>query len=149
CLVRAPSADAARRRLEGELTRRFAGARQNFTRVELVHGDLSKPFFDLTPEDFRKLASNIDVIYHCGAAINILASYEALKPVNVLGAETILRLASTVRSKAVHFISTFAVFVSPFYLKRASIPEQDALEYWEGLPSGYVQSKWVSERLMA
>jgi thioester reductase-like protein len=50
--------------------------------------------------------------------------------------------------KPVHFISTTAVFSSPQYDPAHLILEDDPLHYCEGLPAGYVESKWVAERLV-
>jgi thioester reductase-like protein len=148
CLVRGRSVDEGRRRLEGELVRRFPEMRGELSRIVPISGNLAKPLLGLSAEDFHSLSRKVDVIYHSGAVINFLESYEVLKSVNVLAAEAILRLASTVRVKAVHFVSSFSVFMSPHYVNAAFVPEQDGPEHWNGLPNGYAQSKWVSDRLM-
>jgi thioester reductase-like protein len=45
-------------------------------------------------------------------------------------------------------VSSFSVFMSSHYTNATSISEQDGLEHWHALSSGYMQSKWVSDRLM-
>jgi thioester reductase-like protein len=148
CLVRGGSVDEGRRRLEGELVRRFPETIGKLSRIVPISGDLAKPMLGLSAEDFHYLSRQVDAIYHSAAVVNFLESYEALKPVNVLPAEAILRLASTVRLKAVHFVSSFSVFMSPHYVNAAFVPEQDGPEHWNGLPNGYARSKWVADRLM-
>lgn len=56
-------------------------------RVSVVLGDLSQPLLGLQHEDFKELAFSIDSILHCGADVNLVKPYEALKAANVLGAK--------------------------------------------------------------
>lgn len=51
----------------------------------------------------------VERIYHCGAIVNWLKSYEAMRAANVLGTFEILRLATTDHIKTVHYISTIGV----------------------------------------
>lgn len=57
-------------------------------RVCVVLGDLSKPLLGLQHEDFKELAFSIDSILHCGADVNLVKPYGALKAPNVLGAKS-------------------------------------------------------------
>ncbi len=72
-------------------------------------------------------------------------SYEQHKPANVLGTQEVLRLASTHRLKPVHFISTVAVVEG---IKTMPVPEDVDIEKSQAIQSGYVQSKWVGEKLI-
>jgi len=92
------------------------------------------------------LASELDLIYHSGAFVNLIYPYTALRATNVLGTQEVLRLAS--QSNTCTFLLTLDVFQSSRYLGMKVIPEQDALEHSEGLYDGYAQSKWVAEKLM-
>jgi len=148
CVVRAMSVDAGRRRLESELVTRFPELRYDANRVVPVLGDLSKPRLGISPDEFARLADTVDTIYHTAASINFLDAYQTLKPINVVAATDILGLATLGGVKPVHFVSSFSVFMSPHYVKESSIPEDDPLEHWSGLPNGYAESKWVADRLM-
>ncbi len=76
------------------------------------------------------------MIYHNGAAINLIYPYSVLKAANVLGTQEVLRLASQSKLKPVHYISTLSVLSSDNTDK-------------EGIPyGGYAQTKWVSEKLI-
>jgi thioester reductase-like protein len=66
----------------------------------------------LSEEQFREMASQTDVIYHKGAFVKFTYPYSVLKLYNVLGTQEILRLASQIKLKAVHFVSTISVFSS-------------------------------------
>jgi phthiocerol/phenolphthiocerol synthesis type-I polyketide synthase C len=147
CLVRARSAEEGQRRLTAQLSR-LPETAQYLSRIEVIPANLAEPGFGLDTARFQQLCSEVDVIYHLAAVVNFLEPYEALKPVNVQAAQSILRLASTLRRKQVHFVSSSSVFMSPGYVKRALLPEGEKLDHWNGLPNGYTQTKWVADRLM-
>jgi amino acid adenylation domain-containing protein/thioester reductase-like protein len=118
------------------------------SRIIPVPGDLSLPLFGLAPEQFRLLAEKIDTIYHNGASISMVHTYQTLKPVNVDGTRETLRLASRIRAKPVHYISTITVFASHGDADVISEEDQPAPPVLRpNLPSGYAQSKWVAEQL--
>ncbi|TDH73277.1 uncharacterized protein CCR75_005478 [Bremia lactucae] len=155
CLVRAEDEDAALVRIKSAL-KEFAllDEARNFhleDRVIPVPGNLAQPLLGLTANTFKMLATEIDAILHNGAEVNLAKPYSALKSVNVLGTQEVLRLAVTngltkTRVKPVHYISTNGVFPStsntPIFFESADISElSDELE------NGYAQSKWVAERM--
>lgn len=116
-----------------------------------IAGDLAQPLFGLDGDTFKALASEVDAIIHNGAEVNLVKPYAALKSVNVLGTQEVLRLAVTnglakTRVKPVHYISTNGVFPTSF--KDAKLRENAVLtEVSEALENGYAQSKWVAEQL--
>ncbi|KAI9915554.1 hypothetical protein PsorP6_007619 [Peronosclerospora sorghi] len=64
-----------------------------------------------SPDTFKVLATEIEAIVHNGADVNLVKPYAALKSVNVLGTQKVLRLAVTnvlakTRVNPVHYIST-------------------------------------------
>lgn len=121
---------------------------EDFTdKIIPVQGDLSQPLLGLSSQDFQKMSSIIDVIYHNAAWINYVYPYSALKPTNVLGTQEILRLASQQKIKPVHYISTIAVFESPAYWGKV-VTESEQLVHSEGMRLAYSQSKWVAEKLV-
>jgi amino acid adenylation domain-containing protein/thioester reductase-like protein len=152
CLVRASSLEAANHKIKRNLER--YGLVEDLLdkklrkRVIPVLGDLSESLLGLSPQQFRDLASQIDRIYHGGALVNLIYPYTALRAANVQGTQEILRLASQVKLKPVHFISTLDVFQAPNYAERAIVLEQEALADGEELEHGYAQSKWVAEKLV-
>jgi thioester reductase-like protein len=94
------------------------------------------------------LASEIDVILHNGASLNILESYSALRPGNVIGTREVLRLACLRKIKPVHFISSLAVFDRAQQPAHRVVQERDIPDDPGSLRYGYTQSKAVSERLV-
>jgi thioester reductase-like protein len=86
-------------------------------------------------------------IHHNGAFVNMGASYRDLRAANISGTVEVLRLASEGLAKHVHYVSTLGVFGEgqadgPF-------PEREATGEPGDLPTGYAQTKWVAERLVA
>lgn len=130
-------------------------------RVIVVLGDLSKPLLGLEQGDWTELALSIDSILHCGADVNLVKPYAALKMPNVLGTQEVLRLAVTqgkfqTKVKPVHYISTNSVFPIGKVMSEAAgggkvTQDEDAplegAEIWCKLTDGYSRSKWVGEQL--
>jgi amino acid adenylation domain-containing protein/thioester reductase-like protein len=151
CLIRAADLETGRRRIQKQLAA-YSLWRPGFSsRITPVLGDLSQPYLGLLPDQFQHLAGQIDLIYHNGALINFVYPYYKLKPANVLGTQEILRLATQAKAIPVHYISTTSVFDSLSYFNdnKRVIFEHEQPQYSQGLLTGYAQSKWVAEKLMA
>lgn len=146
CLVRAGDPREAMERLSANCSRFFA-ERFDTARVRPVVGDLSLPDLGLTSAGWTELAREVDVIVHNGAQLHHMAPYEQLKASNVDSTLAMLRLSAIEKPKRLHFISTLAAAVDRdaggLLLER--FPEEDP----EELVSGYTQTKWVSEKLLA
>jgi amino acid adenylation domain-containing protein/thioester reductase-like protein len=147
CLIRAANLEAAKQKIQGNLERYSISLGAYSTRVVPVLGDLSQSLLGLGETAFRELAGKIDVIYHNGAFVNLIYPYSALRAANVMGTQEILRLASQVKVKPVHLISTLDVFHTPNYGAIASLEETTELSECQSLYNGYAQSKWVAEKL--
>jgi amino acid adenylation domain-containing protein/thioester reductase-like protein len=147
CLVRSANAEEAKQRIQNSLESYWLWEESLNSRIIPVVGDLSQPLLGLSDEQFREMASQIDVIYHNGALVNFTFPYSALKPANVLGTQEVLRLASLIKIKPVHFISTIGV-ISAAGSGLQIVREQDSIDDWEAINSGYTQSKWVAEKLV-
>jgi amino acid adenylation domain-containing protein/thioester reductase-like protein len=148
CLVRAFNLEQGIEKIQKSLERYLLYNQPISNRMIPVLGDLSQPFLGLTSDEFRALASKIDVIYHNGASTNLVYPYSALKAVNVLSAQEVLRLACIIKVKPVHFVSTIGVFSSDSYEENTRVREQDELPDSESLYEGYDRSKWVAEKLV-
>jgi thioester reductase-like protein len=147
CLVRATNAESGKNRLLQNLQQYQVWEEKYGSRIVPVIGDLSKPLLGITPEQFNLLAGKIDTIYHSAALLNYVYPYSAMKAANVLGTQEILRLACSVKRKAVHHVSSVAVFESSAYTGKV-VQEQDSFDDYEGIFLGYSQTKWVSEKLV-
>ncbi|MDB9467600.1 non-ribosomal peptide synthetase [Dolichospermum circinale] len=148
CLVRAENVFEARNKLKNKLSFYQLWNEQHSQRIIPIIGNLEKKLLGLSEKEFQDLASQIDIIYHNGASVNLIYPYSVLKPTNVLGTQEILRLASQIKIKPVHFVSTTSVFCPENYPENEVLLESDPLDYYQGLLSGYSQSKWVAEKLV-
>ncbi len=148
CLVRAANLKDAINRVQANLERYLIWNEALRDRIVPIVGDLAQPYFGLSEAAFLKLATQAEVIYHSGALINLAYPYAALRDSNVGGTEEVLRLASLIKTKPVHFVSTLDVFQSPSYFNDRLILEQDSLAYGDELYRGYAQTKWVAEKLV-
>ena len=148
CLIRANSTEEASQRLRKTLESYQIWREEFGSRIVPVVGDLSKPLFGLSEVQFTELAERLEVIYHCGAYVNLVYPYSALRDANVGGTKEVLRLAVRSKTIPVHHISTLDVFQSSNYENRKLILETDALLGCEGCRDGYAQSKWVAEKLV-
>lgn len=119
------------------------------TRIVAVEGDLAQSMLGLSPEEFGKLAATVEAIYHCGATVNFVYPYKALKNTNVRGTHEILRLASAEKTKAVNFVSTVSVFGRKHAQHQTPLKESEPIDHVRALLDGYSQSKWVAERLVS
>jgi amino acid adenylation domain-containing protein/thioester reductase-like protein len=147
CLIRSADVTEAMQKLQSKLEAFGIWDESKSKRIMPIVGDLSQNLLGLSPSQFRFLAGEIDVIYHNGASINTIYPYEILKGVNVLGTQEILRLASEIKVKSVHYISTTSVFSAPAYSGKI-VKESDSLDHGKGMKNGYCQSKWVAEKLV-
>ena len=136
-------------------------------RVVAIAGDLSKPLLGMEHSVFKEVAGQIDSIIHCGADVNLIKPYSALKATNVLGTQEILRLAVTnslfsTKVKPLHYISTNGVFP----VNRAAYTSSNAMNATNAtvlckeehtsvqemanagyLIEGYARSKYVAETM--
>jgi len=115
-------------------------------RIVLVSGDIALHQFNLPLEQYNALSEQIDCIYHCGAQVNIMASYNSLRGSNVIGTQEVIRFATHKKSKAIYYISTLSAACLRDENGRfaENFPGPDHRE----LAGGYALTKWVSERLL-
>jgi amino acid adenylation domain-containing protein/thioester reductase-like protein len=146
CLVRAEEAAAGMYRLRAVLKDYGLVDEIDFGRVTILLGDLARHRFGLTQREFQNLAEKSDAIYHCGAAVNFVAPYSTLRDANVAGTVETLKLAGLQHTKPVHFISSVYTLVDADRTG-PSLVEQDLPRNAKGLRMGYLQTKWVAERL--
>jgi amino acid adenylation domain-containing protein/thioester reductase-like protein len=145
CLVRAMSAGAARTRLRRALAERQLIGLWDENRIRVLVGDLAEPDLGLDAEGVAIVRDECDAIFHCGAMVDFLQSYAALKPSNVEAVRTLIGWTASGRPKALHYVSTLSV-IDPSTGPEL-ITEASGLERWQGLIGGYAQSKWAGDAL--
>ncbi|MFJ8311450.1 MULTISPECIES: type I polyketide synthase [unclassified Streptomyces] len=147
CLVRAADEAAALDRLVANLQWYGIQDQVDLDRVTVVPGDLGLPGLGLTPEHFDELARTVDAVYHAAASVNWVQPYATVKAANVSGTEEILRIAARHRTVPVHHVSTLGVYVGRVP-DGQGIKVSDPSGPGDTLPTGYTQSKWVSEQII-
>jgi len=148
CLVRGKDTDEAKARLIKNL--QFYGRWEDeYTeRIHPLLGNLSQKHFGLTEAHFQQLSGHIDAIFHSGGWVNNARPYEILKPTNVIGTTEAIRLATLTQMKPLHFVSSLATFFTRAHAGDNVVYETTVPEYDPNLKSGYIQSKWVADRLV-
>ncbi|HJR57954.1 MAG TPA: thioester reductase domain-containing protein [Vicinamibacterales bacterium] len=115
-------------------------------RIRVVTGDLAHPGLGLGYDRRKALATEIDAVLHCGAAVNWVYPYSGLRAANVLGTLELLRFACR-RGVPFHFISSLSVCYSAAGPRTAD-ETFDALPHLRGVQLGYAQTKIVGEALV-
>lgn len=148
CLVRSSTSESGQKKIQDKLKSCLLWDDAFSDRIIPVMGDLSQPLLGLSQQQFQQLAQQLDAIYHSGALVNPVSPYPAFKAANVLGTQEVLRLASQAKVKPVHFVSSTGV-ISSGNLGNGAIRENESLDRFQMPSSGYAQSKWVAEKLVA
>jgi len=148
CLVRADSPSEGKDRILAIMASYLISNPAHADRIIPVLGSLDRARIGLSRAEWYHLSQMVDVIYHCGAEVNFLKKYHALKPANVSGTEEILRLACDGPVKPVHFVSTTYVFDRFSYPSGTEFTEETPPIHNLQHTLGYTQSKWVSEQMI-
>lgn len=151
CLVRAASAEAGVERIRRNLASYGLWDDAFATRVEAVPGDLDQDGLGLD-DAARASLRDVDAIYHCAARISWLMPYRLLRASNVLGMKRLVELALALGGPTLNVISSLgSTFVRPFHDEPMVrwIQDQTGLgtESIFELPLGYMETKWVVDRL--
>lgn len=153
CPVRCDSAVAGLARLR-QISERYQTpiAARDWRRVRVYVADLPEAYLGLGAADYSALAGCVEVIYHCASAVNFIMPYAYLRRDNVLGLEQIIRFAAAGQPKALMLMSTISIYSwGHRFTGKTRVLETDSID--ENLPAircdlGYVQSKWVMEKLL-
>ena len=154
CLIRVPPSDTNPSAPMQRLIRSLRSAnirlnKEDLSRVTAISSDLTSSRLGLANDQWGELSRSVDCIYHCGAYVNHLLPYSALKDSNVKSTISIIELAITDQPKQLHFISTIGV-VSPDMMNEKGVIDEKAKLGTSILAkaNGYSQSKWVAEKLV-
>jgi len=147
CLVRCGSESDGGEKIKANLFKYGLWSDDFASRIVPVPGDMAQPLLGVGPGTFNILCHAIDAVYHNGALVNFIYPYSYLKDSNVRGTAEVIRLACEVRRKPLHFISTIGIF-APTTNHRRKVLESEFPSNWQGLTYGYVQSKWVAEKIV-
>lgn len=148
CLVRRGEFESAAKRLNATIDRFRLGKAVSLAdrRIVVISGDISFEYFGLPLEQYDNLSQKVDLIFHCGAQVNIMASYSNLRNSNVQGTLEVIKFATRHIDKPIQYVST----LSAATMKNAAgyYVEEFPNEQYDELFGGYAISKWISERLL-
>ncbi|MGD7297595.1 thioester reductase domain-containing protein [Ralstonia pseudosolanacearum] len=144
-LVRARDPEHAMERIDDALRRAYLPSPAPRTRVRAVCGDLALPRFGLADEAWDRLAAETAEVFHNGACVNYVMTYDAMRPANVEGTRSVLRLARHGGARrTVHLVSSTFIFG---WSARGVLLETDCNAAMQALDFGYAQTKWVAEQM--
>ena len=139
CLIRGEDLDRVRKTLidyklwKDEFVSRFT----------VISGNLAKENLGLVSSAYNELVLNISQILHIAADTNHVKAYHHLRGSNVNGTIELIKLASKERRKEIIYTSTLSV------LNEQRENDEDAeLQNPELIHEGYIQTKYVSEKLL-
>jgi amino acid adenylation domain-containing protein/thioester reductase-like protein len=146
CLIRsAPGQDIGSRVIEAA-NRNQLDIDVCSEKLTLIESDITQKRFGLYEQEYAHLANSVCSIIHCAATVNMQLDYESLKETNVESTRKLIEFALFGLKKHIHYISSIAIFdCSP---RLNSVDEYTSLDKVTSLPSGYAQSKWVSEKMI-
>jgi len=152
CLVRPNSQESAERRLKNTMLQYKLDERLSHSpRLHVMQGDLSQPRLGLSQKHYTFLEQEIDLILHNGAQVHHLLDYDTLRKANVNSTKALLRLATSYKLKAVHYVSTLSSAPIVEEGDRKTILEDFLFDdmHIAQVGNGYAQTKCVSERLLS
>lgn len=144
CLVRAKDTQEAQQRIRNKLEKNNLWQREWESRIIPLTGDLSQTSLGLHPEQIQLLSEKIDLIYHCGAWVNIVYPYSSMRASNIESTKEIIKLACKNDCKPIYYISTTDVFSSQD-IRKIAIDQKPDGDY---LCGGYAQTKYAAEELL-
>lgn len=153
CLVRAGDEEGAWQRLRGNLERYGLWRDEYEARMRPVPGDVSAPRLGMAAARYAALGQEVDVILHGASQISWLLPYRDLFASNVEGTRRILQFAAEGRVVPVHYVSSLGTtLIRPFentrmvdqVTARSGLGTESVLE----LPLGYLETKWVTQRMV-
>ena len=143
CLVRAPSAAAARERGRATLAALGIGP----ARVEWIAGDVEQPGLGLTPYELARLAREVTEVYHCAASTEFDLPLDAALRVNVAGTRHVSELALAAHragrlTRFVHVSTAYASGKGRGAIQAEELPDDDPRRF----RNTYERTKAMAER---
>lgn len=152
CLIRCESPSAGRVRLQHIAERyQIVIDDQDWSRVRVYVSDLSQLMLGMAQEDYAALAEEVDLVYHSASAVNFIMPYDSMKKDNVQSMRHVIQFCSVSKIKPLMLMSTISIYSwGHRFTGRTLAYEQDDIDQNLGAirkDLGYVQSKWVMEKL--
>lgn len=144
-LVRAPSDEAARERIDQVLANLFGAAAARYApRVQAVAGELTAPRLGLSEARHRELALELDTIVHSAASVSFTLPLGEAREINLEGTRRMLELAAVAPALA-RYAHISTAYVAGTHAGR--FRERD-LDLGQQFRNSYEQSKFEAEQLV-
>lgn len=148
CLVRAETQEAGQERLKQSLILKGIEP-ELLEEVDLITtcGDILKPQFGLSNQDYEHLGHEVDHVYHFAATMNWVTPFNQNTIDNLAALRQAIHLCSDQKTKQLHYASSMGLWT---LLQHESevLREDDFHQIPDQLAGGYFQSKWVAERML-
>ena len=112
-------------------------------RIIPITGDLTKSMLGVPAKKRRELEGKIDHVFHLAAVYDLMADAESQVRVNVEGTQNVVSLATDIKAKRCHHMSSIAA--AGMY---AGIFREDMFEEAQGLDNPYFRTKHDSESVV-
>lgn len=150
CLVRSNDKATSLARLRAAMDRYgVVPAASWMERIEAVTGDLTAPCLGLDAREWQQISETVDVIYHLGASLNVLADYGTHRKTNVEPIATLVELATSQHLKPIFFLSPMTVCRRHQEGRLVILHEERIQADPAGLLTAYAQSKWAGEQILS
>lgn len=149
CLVRDKSPEAGLQRIAKTCSAYGLLDSNQKHRIRVLIGDLSEQKFGISDSLYEKLAQEVSSIYHCGARLSFIDPYHQLSKINVEGTRRVIEFACQGVPKHIHHVSSIAAYDCDKHKGLLYADEELSLEGSWGFHSGYDETKWVSEMMIA
>ncbi|KAK7056358.1 hypothetical protein VNI00_002912 [Paramarasmius palmivorus] len=120
---------------------------QNSSKLTVLEGDLSQARFGLEEMVYSELLARVTHVIHVAWKVNFgapLSKFEDL----IIGTTNLIRFCAFSNS-SLSFVSTVGLYIVTSNNPSDGFPEAPIIKPEEDkLPGGYVQSKWIAERLV-
>lgn len=148
CLVRAPNANEAMDRIAAILQcyDPMGEAEAQMHRIVPVLGDVARPHLGLSNERWNDLAEEVNLVLHCAASVNLIASYAKIATVNVNGTMNIVRFCLRADAPMMH-TSSFSMLGDKLFDDFTMM--EDMLDIDQSFPGmDYEKSKFEAEKIV-
>jgi fatty acyl-CoA reductase len=81
-----------------------------FSKIVSVHGDVSETDLGLNEEDKRRVATEVNIVFHAAATVRFNESLKSAVTLNTLGTQRVIQLCRNIHNLQVLFCSSVQVF---------------------------------------
>jgi thioester reductase-like protein len=149
CIVRATDTRLAEERLRDAFDWYFPqdSLDDYRERVTVLAGDVSSDMFGLRADEYDRLSSTVNAVYHFAADTRLFGPEEEFERHNVWSVKHCIQFAKQRRPKDLHYMSTLAVS-GVNSREEAVIFDEDSLDVRQEFQNFYESTKYAAEHLL-